>query len=65
MSSTQAPTTHSHPAGELSIDALFPGQGLREYTGSQVVRLSGSSAQLCFAAVLAVASILLFTLAFA
>ncbi len=65
MSSTQAPTTHAYPAAELSIDSLFPGQAMLEYPGSQVVQLSGSSAQLCVAAVLAVSSILLFTLAFA
>ena len=65
MSSTQATSPRSYPASTLSMDTAFLRQATLEFPGTQVVRLSGSSAQLWVAAVLAVASILLFTLTFA
>ncbi len=65
MSSTQITPPRSSPASTLSIDAAFLRQSTLDFPGTQVVRLSGSAAQLWAAAVLAVGSILLFTLTFA
>ena len=65
MTSTQGTPPSSYPANTLSMDMAFLRQPTLEFPGTQVVRLSGSSAQLWVASVLAVASILLFTLTFA